>query len=112
MFASDIYCQPNLQPEAFGISFIEAMCARLPVVTSNIGGASEVVDPTTGVLVERGDPSALASALDRLIGDKPERVRLGGNGPCRANELCNPAKQMSRIAEVLESAASTSSVAS
>ena len=60
---SDIYCQPNIEPEPFGISLIEAMAAGLPVVTSALGGAKEIVDETCGVLVAPRDAAALASQL-------------------------------------------------
>ena len=104
--ASDIYCQPNLAPEGFGISFIEAMAGGLPVVTTGIGGALEIVDDSCGVLVPHGDApgmSALvAAALTRLISDRRERNRLGEGGRARARALCNPATQMRSIAGLLE----------
>ncbi|MGC3968262.1 MAG: glycosyltransferase [Pirellulales bacterium] len=40
MHAADVYCQPNVAPESFGITFVEALYAGVPVVTSEIGGAS------------------------------------------------------------------------
>src|SRR5207244_2005466 len=43
MAAADVYCQPNTGPEPFGLSFVEALYAGLPVVTSGFGGASEIV---------------------------------------------------------------------
>jgi glycosyltransferase involved in cell wall biosynthesis len=41
----------------------EALCCGLPVFSSNVGGISELINPTNGVLVEEGDSQALASAL-------------------------------------------------
>jgi glycosyltransferase involved in cell wall biosynthesis len=99
--AADIYCQPNLEPEPFGIAFIEALGAGLPVVTSNLGGAREIVDPTCGVLVDPGDPAALAAALRALIEDRECRMRLGAAGPARARTLCDPAAAIGRLADVL-----------
>ena len=104
--AADIFCQPNIAPDAFGISFVEAMSAGLPVVTSEIGGAPEVIDSSCGVLVERSNPQSVAAALEHLIRDRMARQRLGGNGPHRARKLCDPAVQMPRIAAVLESVVS------
>lgn len=101
--AADIFCQPNLEPDAFGISYVEALTAGLPVVTSAIGGAVEVVDHTCGVLVPPADPMALAAVLGRLIDDRTERERLGRSGWARARALCDPAVQMPRIAELIES---------
>jgi glycosyltransferase involved in cell wall biosynthesis len=102
---ADIYCQPNIEPEPFGISLIEALAAGLPVVTSALGGAKEIVDETCGVLVAPSDSPALASTLSALLEDRGRRERLGANGPRRALALCNPAAQMPRIAEILEKAA-------
>lgn len=102
---SDIYCQPNTAPDAFGLSLIEALAAGLPVVTSAIGGANEILDDTCGVFVAPGDSATLASALAALLENRGRRERLGANGPRRALALCNPAAQMPRIAEILEKAA-------
>jgi glycosyltransferase involved in cell wall biosynthesis len=104
--SADLFCQPNIEPEPFGISFVEALSAGLPLVTSAIGGALEIVDGTCGLLVEPADPRTLASALARLIGDRAERERLGSRGPERARRLCDPGTQMNRIAEVLDSVSS------
>ncbi len=95
--AADIYCQPNTGPEPFGITFIEALYARLPIVTTAIGGACEIVDDSCGLFVPPGDTRALASSLRRLIQDRSLRVRLGTAGPSRAHKLCDPAAQMNRL---------------
>jgi glycosyltransferase involved in cell wall biosynthesis len=95
--ASDIFCQPNLSPESFGISFIEALSAGLPTVTTNIGGAREIIDDSCGVLLPEGDAQALARALRELIENPERRNDLGRNGPGRARQLCDPATQMNRL---------------
>jgi len=101
MAAADIYCQPNTRPEPFGITFIEAMLSGLPVVATRLGGPSEIVDDTCGLLVEPGDTVGLAGALRRLIGDKELRRRLGNAGPFRARALSDPAAQIQHLACVL-----------
>jgi glycosyltransferase involved in cell wall biosynthesis len=87
--AADIYCQPNTGPEPFGLSFVEALSAGLPVVTTNIGAASEIVDERCGVLVEPRDVPALAAALRRLIGDGRLREQMGAAARERAREFCD-----------------------
>jgi glycosyltransferase involved in cell wall biosynthesis len=99
--AADIYCQPNIAQEPFGLTFIEALWNRLPVVTSAIGGALEIVDESCGLLVPPGDTEALAAALARLIENPELRARLGAAGPARARELCDPRERMREIASVL-----------
>ena len=99
---SDIFCQPNLAPEPFGISLVEAMSAGLPVVTSAAGGALEIVNESCGVLVPAGDAAALAVALERLILDSAERQRLGRAGPSRAAELCDPTAQTRRFGALMK----------
>lgn len=102
--AADIHCQPNTGPEPFGITFIEALYARLPVVTTAIGGAREIVNDSCGVLVPPDDAVALAASLGRLIRDRALRLNLGAAGPSRARKLCDPATQMGRLNELLASA--------
>ena len=101
---ADIFCQPNVEPDAFGIGFIEALSAGCPVVTSSIGGALEIVDDTCGMLVPPGDVEALASAMSALMTNADERARLAAGGPRRAAALCDPARQVPRVAEVLSMA--------
>ena len=95
--AADIYCQPNTEPEPFGISFIEALGARLPVVTTALGGALEIIDESCGLLVAPNDAGALAEAIARLIDDADARRRLGAAGPSRARALCDPAATLRRL---------------
>lgn len=60
---------------------MEAMAVRLPVVATRVGGVPElVVDGETGLLVTAGDAEALATALERLIGDRGLCSRLGQAG--------------------------------
>ena len=79
--AADLLCQPNTGPEPFGVAFVEALYAQLPVVSTRIGGAAEIVDESCGRLVPPGDPSALAEILAHLIDDPTLRQRLGAAGP-------------------------------
>lgn len=103
MAAADVFCQPNLGPEPFGIVFVEAMHAGLPLVATAIGGAREIVDPSCGILVPPEDPAALADALRRLVDEPGLRARLGAAGPAHARALCDPPRQIARLREALAS---------
>jgi glycosyltransferase involved in cell wall biosynthesis len=68
---------PTLRREGMPTALLEAMRAGVPVVASRVGGVSEIVEhERTGLLVAPGDPSQLACALDRLLGDAELRARL------------------------------------
>jgi glycosyltransferase involved in cell wall biosynthesis len=101
--AADIHCQPNLGPEPFGITFVEAMAAGLPIVTTVLGAAAEVVTPANGILVPPADAPALASALQRLISDPDLCRHLGDAGPSRARQLCDPGSRMEDLRQLLAS---------
>ena len=102
--AADIHCQPNLGPEPFGIAFVEALYAGLPVVTTALGGPREIVDPSCGILTPPGDVGALAGALRELIEDPERRRKLGAAGPARAAALCDPSEQVARLTAALAEA--------
>lgn len=101
--AADIHCQPNIGPEPFGITFIEALYAGLPVVTTAIGGAMEIVTESCGLLVQPNDPRALADALEYLIRHGELRARLSRGAPVRARTLSDPMTQLNKLGELLRS---------
>ena len=92
--AADIYCQPNIGPEPFGIAFIEALYAGLPVVTTRLGAPAEFIDETCGKLTPPGDCVAVASILQQLIDDGWVRQLLSAGGPQRAGALCDVPRQL------------------
>ena len=71
---------PSLR-EAQGISILEAMARRVPVVASAVGGIPEVITSgIDGVLVESSDSEALADAVSALLTDADLRGRIGDAG--------------------------------
>ena len=58
---------PSLHPEAFGIVAAEAMASGLALVSTGVGGASEIFeDEISGLRYPAGDSIALAKQLERL----------------------------------------------
>jgi glycosyltransferase involved in cell wall biosynthesis len=82
---ADVFCLPSRQ-EGFGIVFLEAMAAGLPIVAVRAAAVPEVVlDGVCGILVPPGSPEALAGALDRLLSNAAERHRMGEAGRQRVS---------------------------
>ncbi|GER80060.1 MAG: glycosyltransferase family 4 protein [Anaerolineales bacterium] len=75
--AADIYAMPSLI-EGMPLVALEAMASGLPLIAS-LQGASEdlVVDGKNGLLIPAEDVSALADALQVLLGDKKLRKMMG-----------------------------------
>lgn len=69
---------PEPEGEGFGIVFVEAQAAGLPVIAGRAAGAQEAVcDGSTGLLVDPEDPDDIASAITRLLADEALRTRMG-----------------------------------
>ncbi|MEO0494926.1 MAG: glycosyltransferase family 4 protein [Actinomycetota bacterium] len=84
--AFDIYTLASYR-EGFPRSAMEAAAMGLPVVASDIRGCRQVVaDGDTGALFPARDGDALASALRRLVIDRPLRIRQGVAARVRAIE--------------------------
>lgn len=63
------------------VALMEAMAARIPVVTTSILGLPELVRHNdTGLLVAPEDPDGLAEAIERLSNDASLRARLTESG--------------------------------
>ncbi len=81
--SADLYVWPAIN-EAYGMAFLEAQAAGVPVVAGRTGGVPAVVaDGVTGLLVPVGDADAFASAVARLLDHPGERARLAANTAAR-----------------------------
>jgi phosphatidylinositol alpha-mannosyltransferase len=92
-----VFCAPSTGFESFGIVLLEAMAAGVPIVASKIPGYCHVLtDGREGLMVEPGDPEALAQALIWLLRHPGERARMGAAGRQTAQEYdwCKIARQV------------------
>lgn len=68
-------------PEPFGIVLLEGMSRGVAVVAVDSGGPAEFIDNgQTGLLARSGEPSALADALEPLLGSPAKRLEIGEAG--------------------------------
>jgi len=78
--ASEVFCLPS-HHEGLPVSVLEAMLAGVPCVATDAGGTGHVVrDGETGLLVDPGDPVALAAGLRKLADDPAAAHSLGAAG--------------------------------
>jgi glycosyltransferase involved in cell wall biosynthesis len=74
--------------ESAGTVLAEAMAVGTPVVATRVGGLAEIVqDGVTGLLVEPGDPDALAGAVLRVL---ERRGDMGAAAAQRARRFYTP----------------------
>lgn len=67
--------------EGWGLAIMEAMAAGCPVVTSPVGGVTELVkDGVNGLLVNVGDVKGIADAIERVAADDKLRDGLETQG--------------------------------
>jgi len=82
----DLVVLPSLV-EALPMCLLEAMAAGRPVIATRVGMVPHVVlHERTGLLVDPGDPTALAGSIERLLRDRELAARLGAAGRERASE--------------------------
>lgn len=73
--------------ETFGIVIAEALCAGLPIVVPNRGGAFELSDPSYAEAYEPGDANACADAIGRLLARNPLPTRAAARAAGRSKVL-------------------------
>jgi len=75
--AMDLFVQPSLS-EAFSQVILEAMAVGVPVIATDVGGATEVIrDDENGFIVQPGDVAGLAECAVKVLSDRELRRRLG-----------------------------------
>lgn len=99
--AADVYCQANTGSEGFSLSFTEAFTAGLPIVTTDIGSAQEIVDPRVGILTPVGDKEALATALISLTENSELRRSMSRNTRAWIKGLSDTNQQICLLRETL-----------
>ncbi len=102
MAQCDVFCLPTVA-EPFGVAFIEAMHAGLPVVGTDLGAIPDFTRPgETGALVRPHDVDALHDVLTDLVADPDRTQRLGANARAVARSRYDWPVVMSTIRSHIE----------
>jgi glycosyltransferase involved in cell wall biosynthesis len=84
--------------EGLSITLLEAMSAGLPIIATNVGGNSELIEHEfTGILVELNNTKELVGSILGLIKDRSKAHRLGDNARNRFNEYFTVSRMASEI---------------
>lgn len=100
---ASLFCLPTWR-ESFGISYIEAMSAGLPVVGSDFGAIPDfIVNGENGCRVKPGDIGALADVLIKMLDDPQRLQKFGQCSALKARENYTWDKVGDRMKEGIES---------
>ena len=90
-------------PEGFGLTCIEAMAFKKPVVATDIPGPNSIiVDGITGFLVPPADPELLAAAIIKIIRDPLLAHNMGEAGKCRVEKYFDIKDVVKQIEDIYE----------
>ncbi|MFI2708059.1 glycosyltransferase family 4 protein, partial [Nocardioides sp. CER28] len=103
--AADLVVLPS-RGETYGMVLTEALARGVPVLASDVGGVREAVGTTSdgqlpGLLVQPGDPHALATALRVWLTDPDFRATLRVSALDRRTSLTGWDETAARVADAL-----------
>ena len=99
--ACDVVCLCSLTTEALSLAAIEAMAMAKPLVHSQVGGATELIEPgRNGLLFPPGDTGALVECLSQLK-DPDIRLAMGRSGRAKAEAAFDEQAMIDRYEQLL-----------
>ena len=85
---SDLLLIGSQSFESFGYTAVEAMIRKIPVVSTNIGGLSEVIkDNDGGFIFNKDDYIGFSDQVSLLLSNRKLRIKIGNKGRERAMSL-------------------------
>lgn len=98
----DIYVQTSNR-EGFGRAISEAMCSKKPVVMTDAGGCTELIDENSGIVVQKKNPKSIAEGIMQLVNDKKRRESMGQNAYDRISTVYHIEKTIDETLELYKS---------
>ncbi len=90
-------------PEGFGLTCIESMARRKPVVVTNIPGPSEIIENgKTGIIVPVANPVRMANGIRFFLENELERRKFGKRGRESVEAMFNIVNLVKKLEIVYE----------
>jgi glycosyltransferase involved in cell wall biosynthesis len=106
MSAVDAVIHPSIDPEPFGRTLVEAMLAGVPVIATDAGAASDILEAgRAGTLVPPGDAGALAAAIRTVMSHPPELAAQLTYADARARAHYGKAQMLQTISAIINTTA-------
>ncbi|PCI29367.1 MAG: hypothetical protein COB67_04230 [SAR324 cluster bacterium] len=94
---ADLLVLPSSQ-EAFGRVLLEAMTLGTPVIGSDIGGISDIIESETdGLIIPYGNVEALKNAMQRILTDEELSTRLKKNAIKKVQKKFNSTEYATKL---------------
>jgi glycosyltransferase involved in cell wall biosynthesis len=98
---ASMFVLPTLA-DCFSIASLEAMAMGLPVIVSDVGGISDIVESgSSGFLIKPNDGLKLLAAIEPLLADPPLCEAFGARGRAIVEERFDAKKCADRLIELL-----------
>jgi glycosyltransferase involved in cell wall biosynthesis len=97
---------PSRSQENQPLVVLEAFACGVPVVTTDLGGLPELIEPgADGEVVPADDPGALAAALEGLLADRDRAFAMGRAARAKAERRFAPERHLADLQELYRRAA-------
>lgn len=105
MKASNLVVLPSYR-EGLGLTLLEAMALKKPVIATNVGGIPEVViDGKTGILIPPGNAIELSNAIIKIVQDEDLAKSMGEAGYYLVKEKFSLGSMMDKLHLLLKDSA-------
>ena len=84
--SADIYVQTSLE-EGFGRAISEAMSVGKPIIMTDAGGCTELIDESCGIITPTRNPEAVGKAISSLVNNDELRLQMGINAQKRIEKV-------------------------
>jgi glycosyltransferase involved in cell wall biosynthesis len=104
----DIFVLPTYYCEGLPVTILEAMASAKPVIaTRQRGCEDEVIDGSTGFLVDIKSPRQLAEKIDFLLNNDELGRRMGKTGRCRVEQYFSREQAVRTFLETVDAVSSS-----